>query len=160
MRQRISIGLVGLLLLVAAPVWAANLAPSTEELVKALGNNGYKYKEMRGNQALFTSKQSVVTLSLNDRGLVTAGGISIGPQADTDSTVVALYAIYATLEVNKGRTQMLDDRVAMGKMNKLLDTVESALKVSPRTQFTFEDMEVLATRNNRTDFITIGLQAH
>jgi hypothetical protein len=160
MPHRISIGLVGLLLLVAASVWAANLAPSSEELVKALGNNGYKYKEMRSNQAFFTNKQSVVTLSLNDRGLVTAGGISIGPQADTDSTVVALYAIYATLEVNKGRTKVLDDQVALKKMVKLIDKVESALKVSSKTQFRFENMEVLATRNDKTDYITIGLQAH
>lgn len=76
-----------LLLLVAAPVWSAKLAPTTEALVKVLGNYGYSYKEMRGNQALFTRQQSVVAISLNDKGLVYAGGVSIGPKADVDAPV-------------------------------------------------------------------------
>lgn len=36
MRHRITVSLVGLLLLVAAPAWAAKLAPTTENLVKIL----------------------------------------------------------------------------------------------------------------------------
>jgi hypothetical protein len=55
---------------------------------------------------------------------------------------------------------MLNDQVALKKMYKLIDKVESALKVSSKTQFRFENMEVLATRNNKTDYITIGLQTH
>jgi hypothetical protein len=160
MRPRIIISLFGLLLLAAAPVWAAGLAPSTEELVKALGNNGYKYQGMSSNKATFTRKDSKVQVSLNDKGLVYSGGISIGPKADTEATILALYTLYATLEVNKGRTRILDEKVALTKMKKLIDSVESALKVSARTQFRFENMEVLATRNDETDFITIGLKPH
>ena len=113
---------------------------------------------MRGNKALLTRKQSVVSVSLNDKGLIYEGGISIGPKADLDATLAALYVIYTTLQVNKGKTQMLDEKVATAKMSKLIDTVESALKVSSRTQFRFEDMDVLATRNEKTNFLTIGLK--
>jgi len=158
MRYRITVSIVGLLLLVAAPAWAAKLAPTTENLVKILGDNGYQYKEMRGNKAILTGKQSVVSVSLNDKGLVYEGAISIGPKADVDNTLAALYAIYTTLEVNKGRTQMLNEKVAMAKMSKLIEKVESALKVSNKTQFSFEKMEVLATRNDQTDSFTIGLK--
>jgi hypothetical protein len=157
MRHRITFGLVGLLLLAAAPAWSAKLAPTTENLVKVLGNSGYEYKEMRGNQAILTRKQSVVAVSLNNQGLIYAGGLSIGPQADVNATVSALYAIYTTLQVNKGKTQMLNEKVAVAKMSKLIDTVESALKVSSETQFRFEDMNVKATRNDKTHYITIGL---
>ena len=149
---------MGLLLLVASPAWSAKLAPTTENLVKVLGSYGYKYKEMRGNKAILTRKQSVVSVSLNGKGVIYEGGISIGPKADTDATVAALYIIYTTLEVNKGKTQMLNEKVALAKMTKLIDKVESALKVSSRTQFRFEDMDVLATRNNKTNYITIGLK--
>ncbi len=160
MRSKIIVRMVGLLLLAAAPAWSANLAPSTEELVKALGNNGYEYQGMRGNKATFTSKQSVVQVSLNDRGLIYEGGISIGPKADVNATIVALYTIYATLEVNKGRTRILNEKVALEKMIKLMDKAEAALKVSAKTQFRFENMEVLATRNDKTDYITIGLKPY
>ena len=66
MLKKINVGLLGLLLLVAAPAWSAKLAPTTEALVKVLGDCGYSYKEMRGNQAIFTRQQSVVAISLND----------------------------------------------------------------------------------------------
>jgi hypothetical protein len=158
MRHRITVSLVGLLLLVAAPAWAAKLAPTTENLVKVLGDCGYEYKEMRGNKAILTGKQSVVSVSLNDKGLIYEGGLSIGPKADVDSTLAALYAIYTTLQVNKGKTQMLNDKVAAAKMTKLIDAVEAALKVSSRTQFRFEDMDVLATKNDKTQYFTIGLK--
>jgi hypothetical protein len=46
------------------------------------------------------------------------------------------------------------------KMSELMNKVEAALKVSPRTQFRFENMEVLATRNDQTDYFTIGLKPH
>jgi hypothetical protein len=160
MRPKIIISLLALLLLAAAPAWSVDLAPTTKNLVKTLERHGYKYKGMKGNQAIFSTRQSVVTVYLNKNGVIYAGGISIGPQADTETTVVALYTIYATLEVNKGRTQMLNERVGLRKMTRLIDKVESAVKVSSRTQFHFEHMEVLATRNKRTDYITIGLQPH
>lgn len=160
MRPRIIISLLTLLLLAAAPAWPAKLAPTTENLVKTLESHGYRYKGMKGNQAIFKTSESVVTVYLDKNGVIYAGGISIGPGADTETTVVALYTIYATLEVNKGRTQMLNEKVGLRKMIKLIDKVESAVKVSSRTQFRFENMEVLATRNNKTDYITIGLQPH
>ena len=53
---------------------------------------------------------------------------------------------------------MLNEKVAMANMRKLIDKVESALKVSNKTQFSFEKMEVLATRNDKTDSFTIGLK--
>jgi hypothetical protein len=158
MRRRITLSLLGLLLLVASPAWSAKLAPTTENLVEVLGNCGYQYKEMRGNKAILTRNQSAVSVSLNDKGLVYEGGISIGPKADTEASVAALYAIYTTLQVNKGKTQMLNEKVATAKMSKLIDTVESALKVSSETKFRFEDMDVLATRNNKTQYITISLR--
>jgi hypothetical protein len=158
MRQRITISLLGLLLLLASPAWSAKLAPTTENLVKVLGNCGYAYKEMRGNKAILTRQQSAVSVSLNDQGVIYEGGISIGPKADPDSTLAALYVIYTTLQVNKGKTQMLDEKVATAKMSKLIDTVDSALKVSPETKFRFEDMDVLATRNSKTDYVTISLK--
>ena len=68
MRHRITVSLLGLLLLVASPAWSAKLAPTTENLVKVLGNYGYTYKEMRGNKAILTRQQSVVSVSLNDKG--------------------------------------------------------------------------------------------
>jgi hypothetical protein len=158
MRHRITISLLGLLLLVASPAWSAKLAPTTENLVKVLGNCGYAYKEMRGNKAILTRQQSAVSVSLNDKGVIYEGGISIGPKADPDATLAALYVIYTTLQVNKGKTQMLNEKVATAKMSKLIDTVDSALKVSPETKFRFEDMDVLATRNNKTNYITISLK--
>lgn len=157
MLKRITVGLLGLLLLVAAPAWSAKLAPTTEALVKVLGNYGYSYKEMRGNQALFTRKQSVVAISLNNKGLVYAGGVSIGPKADVNATVGALHIIYTALQVNRGKTQVLNEKVALAKMGKLIDAVEAALKASSETQFRFEDMNVKATRNDKTQYITIGL---
>jgi hypothetical protein len=160
MRVKIIISLVALLLLAAAPAWPVELAPTTKNLVRTLESHGYRYKGMKGNQAIFKTRQSVVTIYLNKNGVIYAGGISIGPQAETETTVLALYTIYATLEVNKGRTQVLNERVALKKMSRLIDKVESAVKVSSRTQFRFEDMEVLAKRNNRTDYISIGLQPH
>jgi hypothetical protein len=42
--------------------------------------------------------------------------------------------------------------------SELIDTVESALKVSSETKFRFEDMDVLATRNNKTDYFTVSLK--
>jgi hypothetical protein len=158
MQRKISLVLLGVLLLAASPAWPDKLAPTTENLVKVLENCGYEYKEMRGNKAILTRQQSAVSVSLNDKGLVYEGGISIGPKADVNATLPALYAIYTTLQVNKGKTQMLNEKVATAKMSKLLNTVESALKVSPRTQFRFEDMDVLATQNKKTDYITIGLR--
>jgi hypothetical protein len=158
MRQRITISLLGLLLLAASPAWSAKLAPTTENLVKILGDYGYQYKEMRGNKAILTRKQSAVSVSLNDKGLIYEGGISIGPKADVDATLAALYVIFTTLQVNKGKTQMLNEKVATAKMSKLINTVESALKVSPETKFRFEDMDVLATRNNQTQYFTISLR--
>jgi hypothetical protein len=53
---------------------------------------------------------------------------------------------------------MLNEKVAVAKMSKLVDSVESALKVSSETKFRFEDMDVLATRSNKTDYITISLK--
>jgi hypothetical protein len=158
MRHRITVCLVGLLLLMTSPAWSAKLAPTTENLLKILGNYGYQYKEMRGNKAILTGKQSAVSVSLNDKGLIYEGGISIGPKANVDHTLAALYVIYATLQVNKGKTQMLNDKVATAKMSKLIDSVESALKVSSETKFRFEDMDVLATRNNKTQYFTISLR--
>jgi hypothetical protein len=158
MRQRIAISIVGLLLLAASPAWSGKLAPTTENLVKVLGDYGYKYKEMRGNKAILIRKQSAVSVSLNDKGVIYEGGISIGPKADPDATLAALYVIYTTLQVNKGKTQMLNEKVATAKMSKLIDTVDSALKVSPETKFRFEDMDVLATRNSKTDYVTISLK--
>ena len=113
---------------------------------------------MRGNKAILTRNQSAVSVSLNDKGVIYEGGISIGPKADADATLAALYVIYTTLQVNKGKTQMLNEKVATAKMSKLIDTVDSALKVSSETKFRFEDMDVLATRNNKTDYITISLK--
>ncbi len=158
MRQRIIVGLVGLLLLMASPAWSAKLAPTTENLVKVLGNYGYQYKEMRGNKAILIGKQSAVSVSLNNQGLIYEGGISIGPKANVDTTLAALYVIYTTLQVNKGKTQMLNEKVATAKMSKLIDRVEAALKVSSETKFRFEDMDVLATRNNKTQYFTISLR--
>jgi hypothetical protein len=66
MRYKITVSLLGLLLLAASPVWSAKLAPTTENLVKVLGNYGYEYKEMRGNKAILTRQQSAVSVSLND----------------------------------------------------------------------------------------------
>ena len=60
MRHRIIISLLGLLLLAAAPAWAAKLAPTTEALTKNLGSYGYQNKKIEGNEAIFTAKQSVV----------------------------------------------------------------------------------------------------
>jgi hypothetical protein len=157
MLKRITIALLGLLLLVAAPAWSAKLAPTTEALVKVLGDYGYTYKGMKGNQALFTRQQSVVAISLNDKGLVSAGGVSIGPKADVEATVGALHIIYTALQVNRGKTQVLKEKVAVAKMSKLIDAVEAALKASPETQFRFEDMNVKATRNDKTQYLTIGL---
>jgi len=157
MVQRITVGLLGLLLLVAAPAWPAKLAPTTEALVKVLGGHGYTYKKMQGNQAIFTREQSVVAITLNDKGLVSAGGVSIGPKADVDATLGALHIIYTALQVNRGKTQVLKEKVAAAKMSKLIDAVEAALKASPETQFRFEDMNVKATRNDKTQYITIGL---
>jgi hypothetical protein len=157
MLKRITVGLLGLLLLAAAPAWPAKLAPTTEALVKVLGDYGYSYKGMKGNQALFTRPQSVVAISLNDKGLVYAGGVSIGPKADVDATLGALHIIYTALQVNRGKTQVLKEKVAAAKMSKLIDAVEAALKASPETQFRFEDMNVKATRNDKTQYITIGL---
>jgi hypothetical protein len=157
MLKKITVGLLGLLLLAAAPAWAAKLAPTTEALVKVLGEYGYSYKEMRGNQALFTRQQSVVAISLNDKGLVSAGGVSIGPKADVDATLGALHIIYTALQVNRGKTQVLKEKVAVAKMGKLIDAVDAALKASSETQFKFEDMNVKATRNDKTQYLSIGL---
>lgn len=157
MLKKITVGLLGLLLLAAAPAWAAKLAPTTEALVKVLGEYGYSYKEMRGNQALFTRQQSVVAISLNDKGLVSAGGVSIGPKADVDATLGALHIIYTALQVNRGKTQVLNEKVAAAKMGKLIDAVDAALKASSETQFKFEDMNVKATRNDKTQYLSIGL---
>jgi len=157
MLKRITVGLLGLLLLAAAPAWSAKLAPTTKALIKVLGNYGYNYKEMRSNQAIFTQQQSVVAISLNDKGLVYAGGVSIGPKADVNATLGALHIIYTALQVNRGKTQVLNEKVAVAKMTKLIDTVEAALKASSETQFRFEDMNVKATRNDKTQYITIGL---
>ena len=157
MLKRITVGLLGLLLLVAAPAWSAKLAPTTEALVKVLGDYGYSYKGMKGHQALFTRPQSVVAISLNEKGLVYAGGVSIGPKADVEATVGALHIIYTALQVNRGKTQVLNEKVAVAKMSKLIDSVEAALKASPETQFRFEDMNVKATRNDKTQYLTIGL---
>ncbi len=157
MLKRITVSLLGLLLLAAAPAWPAKLAPTTEALVKVLGNYGYTYKEMRGNQALFTRQQSVAAISLNDQGLVYAGGVSIGPKADVNATLGALRIIYTALQVNMGKRQVLNEKVALAKMSKLIDSVDSALKASSETQFRFEDMNVKATRNDKTQYITIGL---
>jgi hypothetical protein len=158
MLHRITVSLLGLLLLVASPAWSAKLAPTTEALVKVLGDCGYQYKEMRGNKAVFTRNQSAVALLLNDKGSVYEGGISFGPQADVNATVRALHIIYTALQVNMGKKQVLNEGVAQAKMNKLIGAVEAALKVSPETQFRFEDMNVKATRNDKTNYITISLR--
>jgi hypothetical protein len=95
---------------------------------------------------------------MTHKGVIYEGGISVGPKADVDATLAALYVIYTTLQVNKGKTQMFNEKVAVAKMSKLINTVESALKVSSETKFRFEDMDVLATRNNKTDYFTISLK--
>jgi Tfp pilus assembly protein PilW len=92
--------------------------------------------------------------------LIYAGGVSIGPKADVDATVGALRIIYTALQVNMGKTQVLNEKVAVAKMNKLIDAVEAALKVSSETQFRFEDMNIKATRNDKTQYLTIGLSPH
>jgi hypothetical protein len=99
-----------------------------------------------------------VSVSLNDKGLVYEGGLSIGPQADVNATMRALHIIYTALQVNMGKRQVLNEGVAMAKMSKLIDAVDAALKVSSETQFRFEDMNVKATRNDKTQYLTISLR--
>jgi len=135
------------------------------KLISDLSDCGYEFDSLSagtvtglsGSTAIFGRHQSGVVVLLDDQGVVRQGGLTFGPQADLRAAEEALCCIYTVLQLNMGKKQILDKHLALSRVRNLIDAVVSSLKVVSESKFRADGLNVKATRNDKTKFISIKL---
>jgi len=104
----------------------------------------------------YAKRGQAVFFKVNSEGRVNEGGTAITPSVDAAKASEILYVVYATLQLNLGKKQILDKKVAIPKMLYLLDTISSNLKHGNETKFTYDDLWVFAKRDPKTKLTLIS----
>jgi len=120
-----------------------------------LGKAGYEYEKIKDSIAYFTRWHSIAAVKLNRDGIVNGGGITFDGRANYDKAEEALSIIFAALQVNMGKAHGLDSKVFGYKIKTLIRTIIATLKTTPKTEFPFSDVMVMAERDDKEGYISV-----
>jgi hypothetical protein len=98
-----------------------------------------------------------VWFRLDNSGNVREGGTGFNKNCDSREVSGSLYVIYATLQLNMGKGQVLDSKMASSKMFYLLDAINANLKIGNVTKFPYDDLIVYAKKYPEKNTVVIIL---
>ena len=117
---------------------------------------GMAYKGQTEFGYTYVKRGQAVWFKVNHKGDVREGGTAITPSVNASEAAEILYIVYATLQLNLGKKQILDKKIAIPKMFYLLDTISANLKHDNKTKFRYDDLNVLALKDPKTKLTLIS----
>jgi hypothetical protein len=117
---------------------------------------GFNFVAQDNQRILYGIDNIAIIVNVDHKGNINY--ISTGfddKKSPTKYITVALAASYVTLQLQMGKTQVLEFKNLVRKMYYLIDTIKSNLKINNKTDFRYDDMFISAAKEKDLIFINM-----